>query len=158
MTDQAVTPDVPDLAHDAWGLATWGIIAVIAVAVASVYFGMRMLSVQRGTHTAICAVRDQVENDHAPKPNMRDDIDTLKRGQDATQAAVEMLAEQMYLLRHQLAEFGKDIVGLRRDDGMIRGDLRERAEAQRALETEMRALETRMVQAFRRAHPDAGPL
>lgn len=94
------------------------------------------------THDTL--LRDDVDG-------IRDDVQDVKRQGESTQAAVEMLAEQLYLLRHQLAEFGKDVTGLRRDDGTIRGALREESEARRDLEK-------RVVRAFRREHPGAEPL
>lgn len=82
-------------------------------------------------------VHKQTVNDHAEEDNFREQVDRIEARQE----------------RHDtlLAELVKDVRGLRRDDGVIHGQLREHAEAQRSLET-------RVVQAFRREHPDAEPL
>lgn len=82
-------------------------------------------------------IHKQAVNGHPESENMRDQLDRMEARQK----------------RHDslLDELSKDVAGLRRDDGAIHGQLRDHAEAHRSLET-------RVVQAFRREHPDSDPL
>lgn len=91
----------------------------------------------KGDRQLLDDVHKQTVNDHAEEDNFREQVDRVEARQE----------------RHGelLAELVKDVRGLRRDDGAIHGQLRAHAEAHRSLET-------RVVQAFRREHPDADPL
>lgn len=91
----------------------------------------------KGDRRLLDDVHKQTVNDHAEEDNFREQVDRIEARQERHDTILEELV--------------KDVRGLRRDDGAIYGQLRDHADAHRSLET-------RVVQAFRREHPDAEPL
>ncbi|OMB83308.1 hypothetical protein A5746_30315 [Mycolicibacterium conceptionense] len=82
-------------------------------------------------------IHEQTVNDHGMKSNMRDDIDEIR----------ELVKD----ISDRQVDQGRDIRGLRKDVGELRGEDRTAAEAQREFERRVQA-------AFRREHPEAPPL
>lgn len=100
MTVTSDFPELPELAHDGWGLATWLLIAAVAIVL-----GVAWLS-QHGARRDLRAIKDQVKNGHTTP--MRSDMDGMS---------------------DRLDDVLRDLRGVRQDIGGLRGELRsERAE------------------------------
>lgn len=88
---------LPPLAQDGWGLATWVVIAIVVMCLLGILWTLQ--------HVDLKAIRHQTENSH--DTNLRDDIDEIRE-----------------MVRDGMADIRGDISGIRKDIGGLRGELR----------------------------------
>lgn len=92
---------LPPLAQDGWGLATWVVIAFVVMCFLGIPWTLQ--------HFDLKAIRHQTENSH--DTNLRDDIDEIRE-----------------MVRDGMADIRSDISGIRKDIGGLRGELRTERE------------------------------
>lgn len=98
--------DLPELAHDWFGLATWALIAVTAVAAAAIWIWRQHQTTQgqiKGVAKNVTAMRDHIVNDHTkPDQNLRTQLDRIEQNQQEFQRTMT-----------------REIGGLRKDIGRL---------------------------------------
>lgn len=115
VSTDTVVPDLPELAHNGWELATWGIIGLVAIVACWIWAEHRSTRSQiKGVADHVDEVREHVVNSHTDI-NMRTDIDDTR---DAARAAViETKATRAHvdILVKEMAEWRKDFGGIRQE-------------------------------------------
>lgn len=110
--------DLPELAHDWFGLGTWAILGIIALLG---FFGW-MFYRQDRTFKGVEQVKEHVLNNH--DTNLRDDID--KTHEEAAASKVEAAASKAVgeVVLSRVEDMLVQVAELRRDVGGLRGDFR----------------------------------
>lgn len=116
--DAATVPELPELAHNGWELATWVIIAVVAIVAFWIWTEYRSTRSQiKGVADTVGEVREHVANSH--ESNLRDDLDETRDAAREAKAESKATRDHVDILIHEIAEWRKDFVGIReelRDD------------------------------------------
>ncbi|WP_142282890.1 DUF2746 domain-containing protein [Mycobacterium aquaticum] len=161
--DAATVPELPELAHNPWELATWGIIGLVAVIAFWIWTEHRSTRSQIDKVGAdVKAVKRQVNNDHPEEENLRDQLDRMEAAQKAERASREAaqkrtdekldeLNRRQAEMRERQIDHGQDISGIRDDVGSLRGEDRQ-------IKQEHTDLVRRLNAFIRREHPGADPL
>ncbi|MEZ0366828.1 DUF2746 domain-containing protein [Mycobacterium sp. pUA109] len=87
----------------------------------------------------VSEVREQVKNTH--DSNLREDLDKVARLAESTAANVAVIGRQVTEVKDHVISHGGDISGIRKDMGIIRGELRD--ERRERIEGDRRADERR---------------
>lgn len=110
--------DLPELAHDWFGLGTWAILGIIALLGFFGWMFYRQDAIRKDTKQ----VKEHVINSHGT--NLRDDIDKTHEEASASkaEAAASKAVGEVVLAR--VEDMLMQVAGLRRDVGGLRGDFR----------------------------------
>lgn len=122
--DAATVPELPELAHNPWELATWGIIGIVAIVAFWIWTEHRSTRSQiKGVADNVSEVREHVANSH--QSNLRDDLDETRDAAREAKAESKATRDHVDILIHEIAEWRKDFVGIReelRDDREVHHD------------------------------------
>ncbi len=107
-------PELPELAHNGWELATWVVGALAACVCVWFWTENRATRSQiKGVADTVDTVREHVVNDH--EPNLRDDIDEAKDNSAAARTNSEMALAHVDILIGEVREWRKENGGIREE-------------------------------------------
>lgn len=152
-------PQLPELAHSPWELATWVIIGIVAIIAFWIWTEHRSTRSQiKDVSDMLCDVkgstdiaRTELRNDRPPEQNLRNQIDHLQRQNEILTELVKGQNTVLDEIRSRQNGHGRDIRGIRADVGQLRGE-------DRVIKDEHDDLVRRLNGFIRREHPGADPL
>jgi hypothetical protein len=117
-------PELPELAHNGWELATWSIIGIVAVIAFWIWTEHKFTRSQiRGVAKGVNEVREHVSNSH--DSNMRDDLDEAKDSAAAANTTAETVLARVEDLLVSFNDLRSEVREQRKDIGGVRQELRD---------------------------------